>query len=156
MGNYNYKKDFKVARKTEKEVANILEKNCSLEVIGFGDSYRYDILAQKENGDTITFEVKEDFMCKNTGNVCLEFSCRGKDSGIATSEADYYIYKVHTKNGIKFLLHNIAELKNKVSHKEYFRIVNGGDEGSNSLSYLFKYDVFAKDARDITPKYLTK
>ena len=34
-----------------------------------------------------------------------------------------------------------------IKEKKYFRIVNGGDEGSNSMNYLFKYSVFKKNSK---------
>jgi hypothetical protein len=54
---------------------------------------------------------------------------------------------VHTKEGIRFVLHKTEELKRMIADKEYFRIVNGGDKGSNSMNYLFKYAVFVKNGR---------
>jgi len=90
--------------------------------------------------------VKEDFIGERTGNVGLEYSCRGKSSGIETSEADFYIYKLHTRNhGIQYVQHKTSELKNKIKNVEYFTTVNGGDPDSNSLNYLFKYNIFVKD-----------
>ena len=83
-------------------------------------------------------------MCVDTGNVAVEYSCRGKLSGISTSEADFYIYKLETRDkGIHYIMHKVSDLKQMIERKEYFREVNGGDRGSNSLNYLFKYNVFA-------------
>lgn len=143
MPYYDFKKDFPIARKTEKEVAHILEKLYGAKILEFGRTNKYDILAYI-NGRDVSIEVKEDFLCEYTGNVGLEYECRGKPSGIQTSESEYYIYKVHTKGGIKFILHKTSILKDMIRNKDYFRVVNGGDEGSNSMNYLFKYDVFEK------------
>lgn len=35
-------------------------------------------------------EVKRDFKISETGNVAVEFECRGKPSGIATTKSDWY------------------------------------------------------------------
>ena len=149
MPNYDFKKDLPVAKQTEKEVAEILKKNYKAVILGFNDDNKYDILTEIEDEEK-TFEVKEDFLCEFTGNVGLEFECRGKISGIQTSKADYYLYKLHTKNGIQYVVQDTSALKEKIKNKEYFRIVNGGDKGSNSMNYLFKYDVFVRDAEIFT------
>lgn len=55
---------------------------------------KYDLEFQKD-GKNIFVEVKQDFSCFKTGNIGVEYSCRGKLSGILVSEANYYIYKIH-------------------------------------------------------------
>src|SRR3989304_8306710 len=102
MPNYNFKKDLSVAKETEKEVAKLLEERYGLNIVSFEETNRYDILTEKYE-KPYTFEVKEDFLCEKTGNVGLEFECRGKPSGIQTSQADYHIYKLHTADcGIQY------------------------------------------------------
>lgn len=39
-------------------------------------------------------EVKTDRMTHKTGNVFIEYESRGKPSGIATTDADYWVYKI--------------------------------------------------------------
>jgi len=146
MPNYDYDKDLLIARECEKEVADILTK-YGIEILGFEHTNKYDILTRVD-GKEYTFEVKEDFTCERTGNVGLEFECRGRPSGIQVSKADYYIYKIHTKNdGICFFLCKTSNLKNMIDAVEYFRVVNGGDRMSNSMNYLFEYTTFAKHAK---------
>jgi len=148
---YDFNKDFPIARETEKEVANIL-RDYGAKILDFEDTNKYDILAEKD-GSKFTVEVKEDFICENTGNVGLEFECRGKPSGIQTSKATFYVYKLHTRNyGIKFFMHKTGALKKMIAEEKYFRIVNGGDEGSDSMNYLFKYDTFIKGAFELIKK----
>lgn len=142
MGNYKFKDDLEVAKATEKEIALLLQNKYNANIIGFEDSNKYDILAEMK-GKEFTFEIKEDLMCEKTGNVSLEFEYRGKPSGISVSQADFYIYKIHAKDGIKYVLHPTGVLKKMVEDKLYFRVVSGGDPGSNTMNYLFKYDTFA-------------
>lgn len=147
MPNYDFKKDFPIAKMTEQEVASILKKKYSAKIIEFGKTIEYDIIAEVNNKE-YKFEVKEDFTCQRTGNVGLEFECRGKPSGIQASKADFYIYKIHTKHdGICFYLCSTKTLKKMIEEKEYFIIVNGGDKGSNSMNYLFKYETFIRNAK---------
>ena len=136
MPNYNFWDDLPIAQETEKEVADILsEKGATIK--SFNNDNKYDILMDYK-GKEITVEVKEDFTCERTGNVGLEFSCRGKDSGIACSRADFYVYKVHQPDHqIHFYMMKTGDLKGLIAHKFYKRIVNGGDVGSNSMNYLF-------------------
>ena len=143
MPKYNFKEDFPIARNTEKEIASMLRKKYGAIILeDSNNDNRYDIRAVIQ-GREITIEVKEDFTCKKTGNVGLEYSCRGKFSGISVSQADYYIYKLHTRSsGIQYFLHRTSTLKQLIESKLYFREVNGGDKGSNSLNYLFKYELF--------------
>ena len=145
MANYDFVKDLKEAKSTEEETGEILKKLFKTDELTFNNDSKYDILI---NG--LRFEIKEDFMCGRTGNVALEYSCRGKISGIQTSEADFYIYKLHMKSGIQYVIHHKSALEKMVEEKTYFREVNGGDPGSNSLFYLFKYDEFIKTGDVIT------
>ena len=152
MPNYNFDEDLPIAKVTEREVANILETTFNATILGYGNTNTWDIHARMSNGGERFFEVKEDFSCEKTGNVGLEFECRGKPSGIAVSKADYYIYKIHTKYwGIRYLLHSTQALKNMIEHRLYFRIVNGGDKGSNTMNYLFKYEIFVQHGFYLIP-----
>jgi hypothetical protein len=159
MPNYDFDLDLPVAKATEREVADLLVKNFGVEILSFDNTNKYDILVSwmtniqhwtldEPHWHNVKIEVKEDFIGERTGNVGLEYECRSKPSGIQTTEADYYIYKLHTKDhGIQFVMHDINAIKKMVEDKLYFRIVNGGDEGSNSMNYLFKYDVFVKTGK---------
>jgi hypothetical protein len=74
-------------------------------------------------------EVKRDFKCLETGNIFVEYASRGKLSGIATSEADYYCYWLSEYHFIM-----IESKKLKVICKEYLgtnRDVLGGDSNTS-------------------------
>lgn len=135
MPHYSYNMDKPIADKTEHEIAEILKENgCKIK--SFNNDRRYDILAERD-GKIYKFEVKEDFSCERTGNVGLEFSCRGKPSGISTSEADFYVYKIHTPQGILNVMISSKRLKKMIEDHVFHRIVVGGDPNSNSKNYLF-------------------
>lgn len=137
--NYDYDKDIVIANKTELEVANILSNAYSWKFIRTNNDNKYDLLFYSPKfNQYITIEVKEDFTCARTGNVGLEYSCRGKPSGISVSKADFYAYKLHTPSkAIKLVLLPTNTLKRLITERRYTRTVNGGDLGSDSLSYLF-------------------
>jgi hypothetical protein len=151
MPNYNYKQDKPIADETEKQVAEILRATYNAVILDYGHTNKYDIKA-RVNGKVFTFEVKEDFTCERTGNVGVEFECRGEPSGISVSKADFYIYKIHSKYGIKFYLYKTSQLKAMITDGLFFKTVNGGDVGSNSMNYLFDYDTFTKHGKCIFPR----
>ena len=144
MGKYNFKADLKIAQKTELRVAELMEQEYNCEILEFNDDNKYDLLLTDEYGEPHTIEIKEDFMCKYTGNVSLEYESRGKLSGISISKADEYIYVIHTENDIEYWYFDTKDLREMVDQQKYFRIVNGGDKGSNTMNYLFKYNVFVE------------
>lgn len=136
--NYDFRKDLPIAQATEAEVARLLNKVYNLSLVKTRNDNKYDLRMVNHKGE-FTFEVKEDFTHARTGNIGLEYECRGKPSGINVSQADYYIYKIHNSdNTVEFYMFRTSVLKELIADKKYFRIVNGGDIGSNSLNYLFK------------------
>lgn len=140
--NYDFNKDLPIAKKTEAQVAQFLVDNAGMTFLEENDTNAWDLKMQTREGKEITIEVKEDFTCQRTGNVGVEYECRGKPSGISVSKANIYLYKVHEPNG-RIGLYVIAtkNLKKMIAEEQYFRVVNGGDPGSNSMNYLFKLDV---------------
>jgi len=150
MGNYDFKKDHKIAVKTEEFIATLLMKANPKKIkkIQHNDDNRYDLGILTTTGEFIKVEIKEDFTCQQTGNVGLEFECRGRASGISVSQADLYCYRIHEPNGdISIYMIETKLLKKMISQEKYHRIVTGGDEGSNSKNYLFKLETFTKNAQ---------
>lgn len=144
-----YNEDKKVANVCEKEVAYLIcsYQNCRL--VEVSKDNRYDLKFKKDD-NFVTVEVKEDFTCERTGNVGLEYSCRGKDSGISVSKSDYYCYKLHEPSGeINFYLIETNMLKRLITDEKYHNKVNGGDLNSNSLSYLFRLSLIKAFATKI-------
>ena len=148
MPHYDFRKDLKIANKTEKEIADYFVSK-GFELIEMRNDNKYDIKLKAPKGQVITIEVKEDFTCERTGNIGVEYSCRGRDSGINVCQADFYIYKAHTpRDGIEYLMMETEKLKKIIELKWYHRTINGGDPGSDSLNYLF----YLEDIRDISDK----
>ena len=156
MGEYDFKKDLSTANETEKEIADFLETKYKVKVLEFNDTNEYDLLVKKESGEMVTFEIKEDFLCGETGNTVVEYECRGKPSGIAVTKADYYIYKMHTKQGIRYIFHKTKDIIKMIDDEKYIRVVNGGDKNSNSMNYLFRYKAFVSTGNIIAPWRATK
>jgi hypothetical protein len=103
--------------------------------IEFSDSKFYDI---KIISLGLTFEVKNDILAAKTGNVAIEYKSRGKDSGLVTSTADYWVYKFNNE----CLMIKTSNLRKElIDNKNYFRIVSGGDNSTSQL-FLVKISTF--------------
>lgn len=140
MAHYNFRKDLKVGQQTEKEALEHLAKHLTYDEAEFNNDKKYDIRVVM--GEQVrTYEVKTDLMCGYTGNFALEYECRGKPSGIVTTEADYWIYKLDDG----FYLISVTRLKELIDEAKYFRMVSGGDRGSNTKMFLFKLPMMKEE-----------
>ena len=54
-----------------------------------GESLVADLVSEHSN---VTVEVKTDTVSDRTGNIYIEYQCRGQPSGIAKTKADWYAY----------------------------------------------------------------
>lgn len=83
-------------------------------------------------------EVKtERDMWKSTGNIVIEFESRGKPSGIASTEADYWFHNLAVGDDIVMtLVFPTKTLRNYIA-KNNPRMVRGGDNNTSRL-YLIK------------------
>ena len=102
----------------------------------YNSDFRWDLKrgqdAEKWFGGLLTgdcIEVKRDFRAHATGNVFVEFECRGKPSGISTSEAIYWVF-IYGPNelDLRCVLLPLEVLKEKAREKiKEGRITLGGD-----------------------------
>jgi hypothetical protein len=76
-------------------------------------------------------EVKNDRLIHKTGNLFFEYESRGKPSGLATTTAEYWIYRIDELD-ISFIFPTKA-LKQvcRVYYKENLYLKNGGDNNSS-------------------------
>ncbi len=101
----------------------------------------YDLMVYKKNGSKSSYEVKADKQINIYGNICIEYQCRNKPSGITTSTAKYWaIYEVKDD---KYALYKIPSkiIREYINKKLYHRDTIGGDYKASKL-YLFKKDLF--------------
>jgi len=70
-------------------------------------------------------EVKRDFKASQTGNVFVEFFCRGKDSGIATTQADHWAFILDEEIVVILPTRRLKKLVEEA--KENGKVVSGGD-----------------------------
>jgi len=160
----DYREDFRIARAVEREMQELLcnlltalseKRTCRL--VSENNDNRYDFELQffkqglSPDWVHLTFEVKDDCRCADTGNIGVEYRCCGVPSGLNVSEADFYIYNAHTGPGEadrKILLFKTEDLKQAVRDSRYHRTATSYRDGPDrpADNYLFRLDEAEKIA----------
>ena len=138
-----FKKDLELGEYYEYKLIDILKPVNYLKKIGkFKD---YDLEINDKSGLKIYYEVKCDKYTHTTNNICIEYECNNKTSGITSTTADYYAYFVIDRYNNK-IYHDlyiipVNDIKELIKNKKYHSIKNLGD---NLLSkcYLFNKNIF--------------
>jgi len=98
----------------------------------YNSNFRYDLkvgqLEEQWLGELLNsskIEVKRDFKASQTGYVFVEFFCRGKKSGIATTEADYWAFILDGKTVVILPTEKLKELAREAFKKDL--VIAGGD-----------------------------
>lgn len=125
----------------EYQVKYVNYKGLKNYIIKKGKFKPYDIRDLETN---IKYEVKTDRYTHKTGNMCIEFMCNNQPSGITSTEAEWYAYWIYRPDGKDELYEiPVADIKEMIKQKKYFREQNGGD-GFRSKFYLIKKEHFEK------------
>ena len=133
-GQYNFSKDIYTGVKGEVYIRVYLEK-LGFVFIDICKDNRYD-LKMSYLGKIYTYEIKTDVYPRDTGNLVIEFECRGKNSGINVTQADYFTtYFPHLKE-IWNIRCNI--LKKLIQDTNPHIFSQSGDSGSNTKLYRLK------------------
>lgn len=143
MAHLNFKKDLELSKQGEEEVKNFLIKH-GCEFVHFNHDNKYDILMTKKN-KPVTYEVKTDYIVIklfDTGNLFVEFECRGKLSGISVTESEWYInYFYHLKE-LWFI--KTQNLKDLIANNEIPITTEAGDINSGTKGYLINRKKYRK------------
>lgn len=75
------------------KLVELLQRKGATEV-ELSNAKEYDVAYTSSLNQKITLEVKEDFLYQKTGNVAIEYMQWDKPTGISSSTADYYVYKL--------------------------------------------------------------
>jgi hypothetical protein len=140
LGNYHFHTDLQRERIV---VADVMEHFRKL---GFKvdedqwTSWEYDFKAGRPGRPILKYEVKEDQESADTRNVAVEFESRGKPSGIAHTEADRFLYVIHTGRGL-ILSNTKTEVLREACTRADIR-TNGGDPGSRTSNYIIYRTLF--------------
>ena len=101
----------------------------------------------------LKYEVKSDKRTYYTENICIEYECNNKDSGITSTESDFYYYFVRkminqeTPDEYKYVrCYKIPTqfIRDYITKRiSYIKRVKGGD-GFRARLYLINESVFFK------------
>ena len=91
----------------------------------YNNDFRHDLelgqVGEKALGEIFSnkkIEVKTDLKAHQTGNVFVEYSSRGKKSGIATTEADYWCFIVSNKQVAILDTEKVKDLARKYEYSK--------------------------------------
>jgi len=146
MAEYSFKGDVIEGEAGEDFVIDYLCEGWKGTLLEKKKDFTWDFKLEFESGKVHTFELKTDVYCipprvlngkvisgRDTGNIFIEFSCRGKDSGIRVTQADWFVY--YFKYLGELWLIQVEDLK-KLIQENNFSVGIGGDPGSDSSGYL--------------------
>ena len=96
-------------------------------------------------------EVKtERDIWEKTGNIAIEMRCKGKPSGISTTESDVWIHLLSVnsviKGGFLFKVDQLKALIKKRHESGGLKIVMGGDDNASQMALLPIKELFNKKA----------
>lgn len=155
-GSYEFDNDLEGGKTGEKEMANfITTKGFKFIHMTQGKDSRYDIMMEYQ-GNRYTYEIKTDTYAETnppTGNIVVEFECRGVPSGIEVTEADYFTTFFPFEGGEIWNIRTDT-LKWIIDNHELPISENAGDKGSNTKLYRISKRKFRQYFRvhKITPK----
>jgi len=148
-----YTKQFKIelgpAKRAEKWVREMLEKDFGTVLVAEDTEVHYDLLIRK-TGKRV--EVKYDKISKNSGMIAIELSSYGKYKGILRSHSDFYAIVCYDSgwseivNGIKrkgmwiCIVISTPYLREIVTQKPY-KEVFGGDNKKTKMKLIPVEDI---------------
>ena len=105
----------------------------------FGEKYENEFQKIVESKQ---LEVKTDKICQRTGNIFVEFESRGKDSGLATTTAVYWVYCLwsEVRKEQTYVFIPTRRLKKLIKQNNY-REMKGGDNWTSKGYLIPKEDL---------------
>ena len=152
MANYNFKQDITEGERGESIIRQELEQHGAI-FLGDNKDNKFDISMKMPNGNTNTFEIKTDVFCKphkDTNNLFIEFESRGKESGINTTIADFFVTYYPFLMEIWYI--KTEKLKQLINDNQFKETEFSGDSGSNTKGYLIPRYQFKKHFKVTIPK----
>lgn len=144
MGKYNFREDIKIGEEGENIIRMDLESDGWTFVSDNKDN-KFDIIMKNSEDVEASFEIKTDVLCRpdrDTSNLFIEFECRGKESGVVVSKADYFVtYLPHLKDAWYIKTNDLREL---IKNNNFKVATQAGDYKSNTKGYLIPRYQFKK------------
>lgn len=139
MAHYNFVKDLNEGKAGEAVFFQALKTLYNAEFVSDNNTNSHDMIlhfpeATPFGVNDVSFEVKTDVYKRDTGNMFVEFECRGKPSGIVVSQAEWFVTNFkHLKEMWCIPTH---ELKALLETNHFYQTENSGDIGSRTRGYL--------------------
>ena len=137
MANLEFRSDLKLGNEGEDVIIKFLESKGHKYLDSNNDN-KYDIKMLTKGKET-TYEIKTDVKCAplfDTGNIFIEFESRGKASGIAVTQAKWFVTYFKYLNELWFIKSD--ELKTLINNNDFPIFRDAGDIGSATHGYLIK------------------
>ena len=137
MANLNFKEDLVLGNEGEQALVDFLVTK-GLTYVDSNYNNKYDVKMLKNNKE-VTYEVKTDVKCAplfDTGNIFIEYTSRGKDSGVIVTKADWFVTYFLFLNELWFIKSDT--LKWLIENNDFPVFYNAGDIGSETHGYLIK------------------
>lgn len=84
----------------------------------------------------------ESYLWERTGNICIEYECRGKPSGIAATEADVWVHELLRDNEtLGWIMLPVRRLKD-LCRKYWHTRRRGGDENASMVILIPLQDMW--------------
>lgn len=137
--NNKFYKDLKEGEKYEMKLLDHIEYIKYLKPPGYFKEY--DLKIYHKIKRYATYEIKSDKQINIFGNICIEYMCKNKPSGIATSKATYWA--IFEPKDTLYRLYIIPSyiIRKFIEEKKYKRDCSGGDNYASQL-YLFDKKIF--------------
>ena len=121
--------------------------DIDLEFGKMGEKFVSEVL---EGNSKVEVKTERDIW-KKTGNIAIELRCKGKPSGVSTTESTVWIHLLAYKGVIEggFLL-KVDELKDKIKklHNEgNLNLSMGGDNNESQMALLPIKDLFSNQTQ---------
>ena len=128
--NNNFDEDLEDGHKGEKVVRHFVETVWHKRFLTYGNTNKFDIMFQNVGQYPVFFEVKTDYWEKEmdeggSGNMAIEYKCRGKPSGIRTTIAQWYAYYFPNLSGDQLWIINVEKLKELIKENNFKRVSAG-------------------------------
>ena len=149
MAHYNFRKDIIEGEAGEAFVTNWLCENANGTLISDNKTNSHDTIIEFPDTDhdlwsgTKMLEIKTDVYVtptRDTGNMFIEYSCRGKPSGIMVTQADIFITYFKHLNELWVIRTN--DLRKLLATYTFRDVSNAGDKGSRTSGYLIPRDKY--------------
>jgi len=109
----------------------------------FGKIWEKKVEQMFEGDGKIEVKTERDIW-KRTGNIAVEIRCRGKLSGISTTDAKMWIHML--KDGGGGFIFPVDELREKIKQRQKdgtLKLVMGGDDNAAQLALLPIRELFS-------------